>query len=1716
MGKKIISFSLWGNNPKYTVGALRNADLAGVIYPGWICRFYTGISVPQEIIDRLSSFPLVEIVKMDEVEDWRGSFWRFSAAADLDMEVVIFRDIDSRLTWREKAAVDEWLKSNHNFHIMRDHPGHFPPILPGMWGIKGNLLKNIEELIKNYLKASNQVSSSYGVDQYFLCEVIFPWITSQCIVHDEFFINKPFPQPRVNYEYVGQIFDQDDKPVTEFDSLLIEALNPKSNVEVSLEKQIHFQNKEKFSSLVFRGAKQLLNAKKYDLAIALIQEAIQCSQTPQIKEELFSILLPINSQLSHQTQVRNIANQATLNTLQKQRQIISQSWLSLPTESLINSYLGDIGKAHQKLLENKVNNQSLTSDEEIFVDQLVKAGFKHPQAIQNFLAVMLYLQPHQLPPLWYQDLTIPDWLINDYLKYIFTSPEMFQKIGEVDNYYQYFQKLLEYLVNKLQNNQNSKFWQDVVGYFTQNAKFIPIYFTNQPNLKDLYIHRSQLIESTLKNLGHFLDYKFPERPANRKKIRLGILNDHFTPQTETYVTIPVFEHLDRSQFEIILYAIKVTNHPLEEYCQSRVDKLVQLPNNLVGAVQTIRADNVDILFIGTNITAVSRPSTLLAIHRLGRVQVASLSSPVTTGMKTIDYYIAGNLTAPIQEDQAQYREKLLNLDGSGFCFRFPLPESPTTLKFTRENWGCTADSVIFISGANFYKIIPELREIWAKIIAAVPNSILVLYPFNPNWSSTYPKQQFKEEMYRVFAKHNIDKSRLIFIEPLENVADIKELLQPADIYLDSYPFAGVNSLLDPLKVGLPTVVMEGNGFRFRLASCLLRELKLPTQTSLSLTDLIAKNEAEYINLAINLGTNPQLREEYKQQIQQGMENNPVFLDSHFYSQQMGAIFQQLCQKSTKHGKIGNIPPAKGFGQKKVTKKLEKPNIPLLFTTAINFHHQQQFEQALIVYEQILKFDPNHVDSLNNLGTVLKNLGRIEEAIGYYRRVLNLKPNQAETWFNLGNTLQSVGKLEEAESAFQQVMKIEPKLGVAPFKLAKLLQEQEKFSQAADYYRQAIALMPTMAEAYTNLGNVLKALGELDQAIAQHQQALQLQPNYPEAHYNLGNTFLAQKQYLEAITAYKQAVELKPDLTQAHIRLGILLQQTEENTLAESHLRQALQLQPNEVEAFDQLIILLHKQGKSETAIALLQDKIQKFPDHVIAHSHLGTIYNDLGQFVKATFHLRRAVKLDPNLAIAYNHLGYALIHQGQLTQAIESCQQAIQINPDLGSGYVNMGFALNNQGRVEEAIVCFEEALRLDPNSHPGHSNLLYAMNYDGANSATAIANAHYYWGKHCTASISAHQSWSNSLKPERKLRIGYVSPDFRNHSVAYFIEPILTHHSDRKVRVFCYSNVPQPDAVTDRLRAIVQDWRDISHLNDQQVSELIQADQIDILVDLAGHTSNNRLPLFALKPAPIQVTYLGYPNTTGLDCIDYRLIDTYTDPIGLTDEYYTEKLIRLPHSFLCYQPSPTAPEVMDLPAKKEGYITFGSFNSLSKISSEVISLWSQILQAIPNSRIILKNLWFEDKPTRDRYLQMFADHGIEENRVKLIGLIPDSNDHLAFYGNIDIALDTFPYNGTTTTCEALWMGVPVITLEGETHTHRVGVSLLTSIGLPELIATICQDYVSIAVTLSTDLEKLSQLRSTLREKVANSPLCNALTHTRSIETAYRNMWRHYCQQGKS
>lgn len=533
-------------------------------------------------------------------------------------------------------------------------------------------------------------------------------------------------------------------------------------------------------------------------------------------------------------------------------------------------------------------------------------------------------------------------------------------------------------------------------------------------------------------------------------------------------------------------------------------------------------------------------------------------------------------------------------------------------------------------------------------------------------------------------------------------------------------------------------------------------------------------------------------------------------------------------------------------------------------------------------------------------------------------------------------------------------------------------------------------------------------------------------------------------------------------------------------------------------------------GELDLAIYCYAKVLRQSPQHVVALHELGLVYDLKGDFAKAESYYRLALDLAPDMGCAHYNLGNLLTRQGKLVEALVCYQHATRLEPENVDALTNIGVALHDLGQVDAARKYFDKALALNPSSPQLHSTLASSLHYmETASAADIFRNASHWWEAHGRR-LYRKILYRNDPTPTRKLKVGYVSPDFREHSIYYFITPLLRAHDRSQVEVFCYADVGQPDWATAEIKGLAEHWRDIAHSSDEAVVHAIERDGIDLLIDLAGHMTGNRLRVFAQKPAPVQISWLGYPGTTGLPTIDYRLVDAVTDPPGEADCWHSEKLLRLPGCFLGYQPPAEALEPGPSPCARAGIFTFGSFNNPAKINPALLNLWGAILRQLPDSRLLLKGKHLNDSEVQRSFLQAFTGQGIEAARICFSPYLASRREHLALYNEVDLCLDTFPYTGTTTTLEALWMGVPVLSLLGERHGSRVGASILQALGRPDLIAQTPQAYVEAAVRLGSEPQGLAVCRGDLRRRLLSSPLCDARAFARRIECAYREAWQEW------
>jgi protein O-GlcNAc transferase len=579
-------------------------------------------------------------------------------------------------------------------------------------------------------------------------------------------------------------------------------------------------------------------------------------------------------------------------------------------------------------------------------------------------------------------------------------------------------------------------------------------------------------------------------------------------------------------------------------------------------------------------------------------------------------------------------------------------------------------------------------------------------------------------------------------------------------------------------------------------------------------------------------------------------------------------------------------------------------------------------------------------------------------------------------------------------------------------------------------------------------------------------------------------------------------------TQQAVDLARRSYESGQSVQAEGICRQILGQHPDHPDALNLLGIVVFNQGKAADAIELMDRAVKIAPDQAHFHCNRALMLVVLGRLPEALAAALRAVELRPNMAAAHNYVGHILYTDGQFTAAIEAYQRALSLNPDFAPALNNLGNALKDSGRVEESIEYYERAVKCDPRSATMQSNLVLASLYHPTRDRLGARKILMRWneqiGKPLAREIQRH---GNDRDLNRRLRIGYVSADFREHSVAFFMENLLANHSAEVVEIFCYCDLVKPDEVSGRLQKLAHHWRPTVGISDARIAEMVREDQIDILVDLAGHTAGNRLLVFARKPAPVQVTYLGYPGSTGLSTMDYRLTDRHLDALGESSQ--SESLIRLPNSFACYKP-PEQAERIGGRAARAGNITFAGFNVLAKLSNQTLEAWAEILKQVPQSRLLMMARGLTDAAIAKRIREKL---GVGAERLTLLGQQP-MEKYLSLHQDVDVVLDTFPVNGHTTTCHALWMGVPVVCLAGNASGERLGASVLRTLGFEEWIAANKDDYIRIAVRLASDRSQLASLGASLREKMLGSPLMDGQGFAREVESAYRGIWRKWCESG--
>lgn len=621
-----------------------------------------------------------------------------------------------------------------------------------------------------------------------------------------------------------------------------------------------------------------------------------------------------------------------------------------------------------------------------------------------------------------------------------------------------------------------------------------------------------------------------------------------------------------------------------------------------------------------------------------------------------------------------------------------------------------------------------------------------------------------------------------------------------------------------------------------------------------------------------------------------------------------------------------------------------------------------------------------------------------------------------------------------------------------------------------------------------------------------------EPNPPHKAVSLAATLAFERRDLEAAIGYcDHMLQLNPEDGHTLLLKGRALSDLNQSSAALQCLEQAVQVEPELAAAHYNLGWILQRAGDIPRAINAYRAAVARQDPYPVAWNNLGLVLERQGDWDGAIDAFQTAIKQLPQFSLAHNNLGAAFAANGRFHAAVSAYREALEVDPRNVNALTNLGVALLEQGCIDAAISPFEDALALEVNHPAAQDNRLYVEVYRRDDDAQLRA-IHGKAGSALKPSVSA-QDLVRDTSVSRTLRIGFLSPDFRRHSVSFFALPLIQNLDSTKVQTVLFSEVSQPDEITSEYREVAGEWHDTQGQSDDVLRETLRAAKLDVLVDLAGRTTGNRLSALASRAAPLQITAIGYPGPTGVAAMDYWLCDSVTNPIGQGDDAAHDRPLRMSRGFHVFAPPETAPSVSDLPAEQTGSVTFGSFNKLAKVSEQSVSLWASVLSAVPDSRLLLKARALAENESREALQARFAAYGIDEKRIECRGWAAEDRDHLDLYSHIDIALDTFPYNGTTTSCEALWMGVPVLTLRGQSHSARVGASLLTSVGLGDWVAQSEDAFVEKAIAYARDLSALADLRANLRSQVSDSALCDGPAAAHAFEKAVRGAWQTLCDQ---
>jgi protein O-GlcNAc transferase len=1201
-------------------------------------------------------------------------------------------------------------------------------------------------------------------------------------------------------------------------------------------------------------------------------------------------------------------------------------------------------------------------------------------------------------------------------------------------------------------------------------------------------------------------------PDPDRRLRIAYVSADFRGHSAAKAFGCMLTGYDRSQFDVYAYSnykgFDDSHTELFKQNASCWRNIAGLSDDVVA--EMIREDQIDIL---VDLSGHSAGNRLLVFARKpAPIQITAWGYAAGTGMSAMDVFFADPVMVPLQ-DQQYFTEEVRYLPcvvGAFFKDKFPeLNELPAL----------SGGIVTFGSLNRMAKGTAQTYNTWAKVLLAVPDSRLLLKAAELDDETT------RESVIACFTRAGVAAHRIVMLGASFWYEHMQAYHQ-IDIALDPFPQGGGVTSLEGLMMGVPLVTLRSPVFVGRVSASIM--------TALGLTDWIAETEETYIALAKQKASDLQSLALLRRQLR-GIFTSSAIGKSYAKAveQEFRKLWNEWCARASKQHQ-GSDTAEQSFQQ------------------AVVCHRAGQLQAAEELYHTVLLTLPDHPEANHNLGILAVQSERVADALPYFIAALNADPECRQYWLSYIDALLEANQPEDAREVLvlarqhglqgNEVDIFETRLAESslpynqPQEVASssampdqlsgnsvncnmkkpnqseinvLVSQYSKgsYTEAASSAQSMVRRYPEYGFGWMLLGMVFKQTGRKQEGLAAMQKSVALLPMDADAHNNLGISLKDMGRLSEAEASYLRALALKPDMAEAYYNLGNTLKDMYRLMDAEASFQKALQLKPDNVQVLSNLGAILQELGRLEEAEARCRQAIQINPEYAEVHYNLGITLHQMGRAEDAEASYRQALRINPDQAEVLYNLGITLKEMGRLSEAEASYRQALRINPDYAEAYTNLGGVLQKSGLLVEALTCFRRALEIKPACAMTHSNLIFTLDMMDGSDPALLHLERQRWDAAHAAHFYQQRAYHNTTEPERRLRIAYVSSDFRAHSASKVFGSMLTRFACAQFDVFIYNNFKGKD---DRIAALFKQnvtvWRDIANLSDDAVAEMIREDRIDILVDLSGHSAGNRLLVFARKPAPIQITAWGYAEGTGMRAMDVFFADPVIVPLQ-DQQYFTEQIRYLPCMVGSFFTEPF-PEVNELPALSEGGVTFGSLNRLAKISAAAFDAWAKILLAVPHSRLIIKTAELNDAFVRERIAARFA--GVAADRIILLGKT-SWYEHMQVNNQIDIALDPFPQGGGLTSLEGLMMGVPMVTFRSPAFIGRASASIMTTLGLTDWIAETEEAYIALAMQKANDLQSLALLRRQLRGIFTSSVIGNPEAYATAVEQEYRKLWHEWC-----